>query len=336
MAKGRPAAGTLDRDAVVVSDPEAATRLHGKTGAGAPQPGNTLRLTLVEAAYVTGMDRLAVDHEGTTLTPADILRIGARAGDQTEVEYLAYQDLRERGLLVRPVGDGTYQVWARGASQNDLPWLTVRILPERAPVDAVKLLAWAEEEVVLAVVDEDGCITYYECGEEHPEGEVPMGDLPPAPAVRLQDRVLVVDPDAVAAIRAESIGTPHGDGLVLSLTEAEALRQRGALETGDLRDHGASRQDHFLQTLATYQQLRRAGVVARSGFRFGTHLRAYQGGLDQAHARWLIQCHGPDELLPWPDLSRAVRLAHGVRKRFLVACVRGEQVRFASLLWFRP
>jgi tRNA-intron endonuclease len=86
--------------------------------------------------------------------------------------------------------------------------------------------------------------------------------------------------------------------------------------------------------LATYTALREAGVAVKSGFRFGTHLRGYAGDPDEGHALWLVQCLAPGETLHWSALSRAIRLAHGVRKRFLVAA--GVPQAFIALSWFKP
>jgi tRNA-intron endonuclease, archaea type len=119
-------------------------------------------------------------------------------------------------------------------------------------------------------------------------------------------------------------------GLVLSFTEAEALRRRGVLDIPSLESRAAV-QPHFKRTLAVFEALRRRGVVAKSGFKFGTHLRGYEGAPDEGHAKWLVQCVG-EEPLHWSDLARAIRVAHGVRKAFLLA--NGDS--FLRLSWFKP
>ena len=194
------------------------------------------------------------------------------------------------------------------------------------------LLEAAQSGDVLGVADEDGSVTYYRAALEAPRGDRSPGDLPRASGRILEDRVWVADPAAKAWSEREFLGTPHGSGLMLSFAEAEHLRRRGVLALeGDVAATATARQAWFGRTMPAYEALRGAGVVAKSGFRFGTHLRAYRGDPDEEHADWLVHCPGPGGL-EWPDLSRGVRLAHGVRKRFLVF-VEG---RFVGLEWFRP
>jgi tRNA-intron endonuclease, archaea type len=329
----RLAVGRLEGDAVLVSDPAQASRLYAKGTVGTNLSGNALRLDRVEAAYAVETGRLEV--EGHDL--ASLLRHGA-----AEVQYLTYRDLRERGLVVRPAGPDSYHVWARGeAPPRAEPWFTAYPHSERSPARVGALVDQGES--ILSIVDEDGGVTHYQLTPAHPTGDVAPGALAPATGHLLDDRVLVTDPDAATALRTEHLGTPHGDGLILSLTEAESLRRRDVLHLegppdwdGDLARHAAARQHHFVRTLPVYQALRSAGVVPKSGFRFGTHLRGYASDPDTVHAQWLLHCALPSDVLHWSELSRGVRLAHGVRKAFLLAVSTEGGVRFLRMAWFRP
>lgn len=317
------AQGVLDGDSVLVADTAQAHRLHNKGFVGAPTSDNGLRLSVVEAIHCIQAGRLAVDgHDAISL-----LRHGAADGERTEVEHLAYHDLRERGLVVRP-SDGIYTVWKRGEGPKHEPWFTTRVVAERAAIDPAELT----ETDVVSVVDEDGGVIHYDMEALVPAGDCPLPALPRAAATLLDDRVLVSDETACARLAEAFVGAPHPAGRVLSLTEAEALRRQDALDVEPLMDHATSRQPHFRAALAAYEALRAAGVVARSGFRFGTHLRGYRTDPDTVHADWLIHC--AQDSLSWPELSRGVRLAHGVRKAFLVA--HGDPVQFTAATWFRP
>lgn len=317
----KPASGRLDGDAVFVDDPKEANRVHNKSGAGDTDSANRLRLSLVEAAHETAMGRLAV--EGM-----DVPGILAAGPPSTEVRYLAYRDLRARGLLVRHDGPVDI-VWPRGKGRADEPWFRLLVLGERDPITAADLL---DAPGMLAVVDEDAIVTYYATAAIEPVGLVPEASLPRVKGRAMDDRVMVPEAEGLDA---EALGTPHGDERFLSLMEAAHLARRGVLDVDvDLEAHAAARHHRFDRTFPVYQALRRAGVVAKSGFRFGTDLRAYEGLPDEGHALWLIQAAARDDVLTWSDLSRAVRLAHGVRKTFLVAVT--DPVRFISLAWFRP
>lgn len=317
------AQGVLDGDSVLVADTAQANRLHNKGFVGAPTPENGLRLTVVEAIHCIHAGRLDVQgHDAVSL-----LRHAAADGERTEVEHIAYHDLRERGLVVRPA-NGAYTVWKRGEGPKHEPWFTTRVVAERAAMDPADLI----DTDVVSVVDEDGGVIHYAMESIVPQGDCPLPELPRSSAALLDDRVLVSDAQACDALAAAFVGTAHPAGRVLSLTEAEALRRLGALDLEPLEDHARARQPHFSAALAAYEALRAAGVVARSGFRFGTHLRGYRTDPDNVHADWLIHC--AQDALHWPDLSRGVRLAHGVRKTFLIA--HGDPVRFTAASWFRP
>lgn len=332
MAKAKPAQGFLRDGAVVVGDVAQANALHNRTRIGDPQPGNALRLSLIEAAWAVAQGRLVITHETTIVAAGDLLaRTGARVTD-----YFVYADLRDRGLTVRHVPDGL-AAWPRGAGLDEAPAYVVVPTDEGHKPTASQLVSWAAKGMILALVDGDAIVTYYTAAPEIPSGELSSGNLPQATGRILDGRILVADPEAAARLRGAFLGTPTGAGLVLSLVEAEALRSQGVLSGADGLVGDARRRDpRFAGVLATYLALRHAGVVAKSGFKFGTDLRGYRGDPDDGHAQWLIQCAAPQELLEWSRLSRGIRLAHGVRKRFLVAVAGPEGVRFVVVSWFKP
>lgn len=330
MATAPQAVGTLDGEAVVVADATQAQRLAQKAQAGTVQ-GGQLRLSLVEAAHCVASGWLAVGGRGqgpATLAAAELVGL-ASDPRRALTDYLAYRDLRGRGLVARhAAGRSHLDVWPRGTATGPLLFQTV-CCSVRDPTTTADLLDGARAPgLVCSVVDEDSVVTHYRLAFEEPSGGVPLSALPRAPGVRVADRVLVTDPAAVAAYAKEFVGTPTGDGVFLSPLEAEALRRRGALDI----DHGAGPP---LEQVQAYEALRAAGVVVRSGFRFGAHLRGYVGAPDEGHAEWLLHCARPGELLPWSALSRGVRLAHGVRKKFLVAIPDGAAVRFVRIEWLR-
>jgi tRNA-intron endonuclease len=314
----------LDGNTVLVAEP-LGSRLHGRHLVGDLGPKG-LRLSLVEAAWCLLGGRLAIDGVGSV---GELL--GRSRDGQTEVDHLAYADLRERGLVVRHAG-ASLAVLPRGAGLDAPPSYTVRPFSERTPITAKELAASSQS--VLALVDDDGAVTHYRLDAGKPEGVRPVGKLPPATGLLLRDRVLVEDPSVREAWQAEGIGVPHGAGLVLSLVEAEHLRRRGVLGLEGKADLAKALPDLDLLVTA-YEAVRASGALCKSGFKFGTHFRAYREDPDDAHAEWLLQAVRPDADLDWSDLSRAIRLAHGVRKTFLLA-VATKPVRFLSFSWFRP
>lgn len=319
----REATGVAGPDGVRVDDPAAANRLYNKGWLGTPLPGNALRLDPVEAAYAIRQGRLAVDGADWT----DLL--GSR---ELEVQALAYTDLRDRGLVVRPEDDH-FAVWRRGQGPKDQPWFRFHARSERSPVAVRDLRDWATEDAVVGVVDDDGAVTHYLARTTLPAGTVRMAPGT-VPARLLGDRWLVTDAGACARLDDVGMGTPYGDARVLSLLDGALLGD--GLRAGDAERKAAqAAQPDLPLRLAVARDLCARGVLVRSGFRFGAHLRGYRAQADDVHADWLVQCASMDDLLGWSDVARAVRLAHGVRKQHLVAAV-GETTTYVHLSWFRP
>ncbi|HUR25825.1 MAG TPA: hypothetical protein VM327_07425 [Candidatus Thermoplasmatota archaeon] len=337
------AIGRIQEGKAVVTEPAQAARLAAKGSVGRTGADGSLTLELVEAALCVADGRLALLEGKTPLAVADVLALG----DRTEMAYLVYRDLRERGLVVRPQPDGPdgpgrrFAVWPRGTGDGE-PAFHVLACSDADGLDLGVLAEAATSKAVLSVADADGAITHYQCALDRPAGDVPAGDLPRAKGAVLADRVLVADPAAVDAYGTrEFLGTRHGNELFLSFVEAEALRRRGVLSVPPgLADHGED-----ARLLPVHLALRAAGAVPKSGFKFGTHLRAYRNAPDDGHAEWLVHVATVGEALPWSALSRGVRLAHGVRKKFLVAMPASSQAgpagsgpapTFAHLSWYRP
>jgi tRNA-intron endonuclease len=332
VRSGVLANGRLDGDRAVVPDPAQASRLYAKGSVGTPGPTGQLTLSLVEAAWSVDEGRLALARDGKPLTLADLLALGTEGGHRTETEYLVYRDLRDRGLVVRPAGPGRLAVWPRGTDQGD-PAFVAHACSDRDGLDPEALREAAAGRAILSVADGDGAVTHYQAALDRPAGDVPVGDLPRARGAVLADRVLVSDPAAAQAYhQREFLGTRHGAALFLSFAEAETLRRRGVLAVPPGLVSGA----HAERLLAAHLALREGGAVPKSGFKFGTDLRAYRGAPDEGHAEWLVHCAAPGEPLAWATMSRGVRLSHGVRKKFLVALPGPEGPVFAHLAWFRP
>jgi tRNA-intron endonuclease len=78
----------------------------------------------------------------------------------------------------------------------------------------------------------------------------------------------------------------------------------------------------FEGKLKVYEDLREKGLVVKTGFKFGSHFRAYER-IESVkripHSLYLVDFveNGHEFILP--DLSRSVRLANSVRKEMVFA-----------------
>ena len=331
-------------------------------GKGYGRKKGRLELSLEEAAFLLETGRLQIKQLNFKEFLERALSVSPRFG----VRYLVYRDLKDRGYAVQPAGGGGgrgggrggggvgFWLYPRGAKPGEKPAkYFIRIFSELdflALSELGELLALAEnmrKESILAVVDAESDVTYYELkeakfeglqgekkagkrerGEEEEEQEVEQEEeqgkeeKKKAKVSLLGDRVVLLDSGL-----AESLYKKHFYGkltkerrLLLSFVEATYLSKAGLLETSfkQFVEHATAVESDFLEKYAVYEDLRANGLVVKTGFKFGSHFRVYKAG-EKKHSSYLIHVLPKEHIFSLPELSRAVRLAHGVRKRMIFA-----------------
>lgn len=343
-------------DHVVVADPAEASAIYNRGYHGTPLPGGGLALDLVEAAHLMEADKLEVVRRGRPIGLGDLLRVGNKTVPNFEIKYLVYRDLRQRGYVVKPnVEPLDFRVFPRGGGPKKTPakyWVSA--VSERAVFDLQQLVQLLEstanvrKQLLLAVVDEESDLTYYRVNQLGPQGQsAPGTPTIQAQATFLGDRALVLDEGQARALYdAGYYGRMLGKRLQLSLMETAHLASRGLLEVKDattgrgmslatLMRRAERLQPDFRLRLRVYEDLRGKGIVVKTGFKYGSHFRGYEGDPEKHHARYLIHALPKDFRGMWPEISRAVRLAHGVKKEILLGRV-GDGVHYIRLQRVRP
>ena len=321
------------RDGVVRLPGDAKQRFYDSGGYGRPAGGNEIELAPVEAAHLLYRGDLdaVTDEDGDRLGFREFL-----TRTDSVLSFVVYKDLRDRGFYLSParegwVGDGIddatdFVVYPRGKgpSDDEIAY-RLRVVGERAPLPAATV-----DEHVLAIVDEDGELTYFGTEWLSPSGTAD----PPLPdsldATLMDDRLLVWEPPESlyeGGFFGQRLAGRNADSgpLQLSLLEAAYLADRGSLELdlATVQGHAeAIEGERFRRRYAAYESLRAAGAVPKSGFKFGADFRVYEefdGVSDLGHSDKLVRVVEPDhEFLP-RELSLDVRLAGGVRKRMVFA-----------------
>jgi tRNA-intron endonuclease len=105
------------------------------------------------------------------------------------------------------------------------------------------------------------------------------------------------------------------------------------MDIGELIEFSDSVQNGFRTRLTTFTDLRDRGLLVKTGFKYGTHFRMYEKDPDKCHARYLV--HSVQDTMTWPEVSRTVRLTHGVKKELLFS-VQSEGMRYIEFRRFRP
>jgi tRNA-intron endonuclease len=333
--------GKLVKDRILAGK-QAINELYNTGYYGRPK-GDNLELTLVEAAYLLYKKKLDIESQSRILGFEEFFTEASKMQQHFELKYIVYKDLKERGFYVQPsVTD--FRVYPRGGHPGKTPAKSfVYVRSERIPMplpDLLTSLSAADnvhKQMVLAIVDEESDLTYYEVRKLNVKGGMEGISVPEIPvrSTLLEDRVIVWDAASSQHLHQTGFyGKPLDDErLQLSLVESAYLMERGCIsigdsETGAILDIDAfsgvasSIEPDFLRKYKAYANLRDGGLVPKTGFKFGTHFRVYsQVSLTEKmpHSEYLMHAIPWDHVFMLPVMSRAVRLANSVRKRMLYA-----------------
>jgi tRNA-intron endonuclease len=338
-------------DDVVRAGQAAREQFHDSRGYGHPVDSGELALAHVEAAHLL--------YRGD-LDSVDGMDFRAFLGSDavSAVDFFVYKDLRDRGFYLSPAelpvatagnrspdSDGPtvdFIVYPRGKGPwDDQIQYRVRVVSERDPVAATAL-----GDCVLAVVDEESEVSYFASGRPDIDGS-PAHAFESVAGDCLADRVVCFDPPAALyeqAFYGQRLDDQGGGAVQLSLVEAAALARGGRLtvEGGFEALRGRGREvegDRFDRRLRAYEALREAGMVPKTGFKFGADFRVYEGvdSVDQlGHSPLLVRVVPRDHRFEPRDLALDVRLAHGVKKTMVFALVADDAVSWRSLERLTP
>ncbi|KXB02698.1 hypothetical protein AKJ45_02510 [candidate division MSBL1 archaeon SCGC-AAA261F19] len=172
------------------------------------------------------------------------------------------------------------------------------------------------------------------------ENEVPE-------AYYFNKRIIVPEEEEANRIHERgATGKPlSGGGLQLAPVEALYLLEREKIKIISKEEGETLSFDDFFSKFSdidpelmfkyiVYQDLRSRGYVVKTGLKYGAHFRVYERGVTPGtdHSAYLVHAISENENLTPHDLSRAVRLAHSVRKKMIFAVIDNEgDVTYYSL-----
>lgn len=347
--------GELKGDIVVVRDQSEGSRLYSKGNYGYPMRRGGLELDLIEASYLLESGRLEVFNDDKRMEFEELFSYSSSNYSEFDIKYMVYRDLRARGMVVK-VESGTFDmsVFPRGMTMsNSRPIYLVRAVSERSAFDISLFTGELEQTedkgktLLYGVADEEGDIVYYMMSRCSPRGNVFADRRESVKATLVRDRIFVFDPnDARILYENGFFGRLIGNVLQMSMIEACYLMKMNLLtlvssangkkvDPDTLLQAGRDSQEEFDLRLRVYSDARSRGLVVKTGFKYGTHFRAYEGSPDDVHARYLMHAVDTSGRTMWPEISRAVRLTGGVKKEFLFARI-GQDVEYLQFQWIRP
>ena len=318
--------GHLSGNLVIVGE-DAKQRFHDSRGYGVPQNGNKIALDPIEAAH------LLLRGDLDTVDGMDFTQFISKQKSNFSSHFSTYIDLRFRGFHLTPVGDSNdshlkhidFTVYERGTKPpGGIIKYNLRVIRERSTIIANELGG-----CVLAIVDEEGELTYLNTTEINPIGKMKFSP-PLSEGILLKDNVLLKNSDPSlheSGFFGQHI--PNTSHIQLSLVEAAYLSNCGVLSVnGNVIDQGRTIEGNlFDHRLLVYTTLRKLGLVPKTGFKFGFDFRVYQDfntTTEALHSEYLVKIVENEHTFSTKELSLNVRLAVGVRKRTLFAIVDGS------------
>jgi len=184
--------------------------------------GKGLELSLVEAAYLLDRSRIRVFSDSNELDFRALFQLASALEKGFEFRYVVYKDLRERGYYVQP-GRPDFRVYPRGGHPGKTPAeFYVYVISERTPlpmqeiIEPMRVAGQMRKKLMLAIVDEESDITFYEAREKSMAGKTGSVETG-GTATLLEDRVVLWDEEASKLLHEHGFyGKPVG-GRLLSL-----------------------------------------------------------------------------------------------------------------------
>ncbi len=205
--------------------------------------------------------------------------------------FIVYNILKNRGFYVKMEENSLfYRRTPRSEYRGP-----VRVIRESEAIEFSEMIG--NGSCVYAALDDDNDVTIFiselwdESGENHTEFNT-------MPDVRKLNSVFTVDSNEVP----DWMGTPLGEMKLLNRLEASFI-------TGDDSELQEER-----EIQAIYNDLVKRAYIVKTGFKYGANFRIYARTVEE-HADYLV--HFIETREQWYKISRAVRVAQGVKKEMV-------------------
>ncbi len=350
--------GELLNNKIIVKKSKDVGRLYNKSNLGKTITGNKLSLNLLEGVFLLGEEKISIIQDGQEIDFQTLLKIAAKYIPHLEIKYLIFRDLRKRGLFVKlsekNKDDDLYIIKKENGEGEKEKLYLISAFSERDIIDINKIKYLIESavkqsgELWFAIVDEEGDLTYYVVSKLNIKGNVSRHNFSNTTGTLLENRVVIFDKKlGENLLEKEFFGKPFGNGLQLSMIEAIYLMEKKVIDiihvaTG--RKLSLKKFTEIIQKsqpdinlrVTVFDDLKKRGLIVKTGFKFGVHFRAYTKKPDRTHAEYLIHVVDNKFKKMWAEISRAVRLAHSVNKEIMFARVEDKNIDYIKFGRLRP
>ncbi|HDO19736.1 MAG TPA: tRNA-intron lyase [Thermoplasmatales archaeon] len=342
----------IDGENVIVENEKDANKIHTKWKYGKLVDDSTLKLDPAEALHLFESKKLVIESKEIQL--GDIFDKFSAIDERFEQRSMIYKDLRKRGYRI----DCFHELKEKGIDFHIKPKREderegfVVAINERETFYIREIRNWLDhidpiiETLWLGVVDDEGDITYYSV-----ERSIPKGTLNDVRGIKckgmlIRNRVIIIDSEVAKEIFERGFyGKLVGNSLHLSLTEAlyltsidviDVYYKGNMLSFDELKEIALSLQPDIEKRYAVYKDLKERGLCVKTGYKFGSHFRAYERDPHKYHAEYLIDVIDTDFNSSWTNISRGIRLAHSVRKLYAMAVIDKGNIDYITIERVRP
>lgn len=256
-----------------------------------------LHLTPFECLYLFSKNRIQPENPFFS-KPLNLMEELLK--DEGDIElYNLFELLKSKGFYVKRDGDSLLY----RKSPKDRFSDPVRVRRENSFATLEELIT--NSPSIYATLDDEGDTTVFEAGNIEPVGEL-KHDASVKPDLTLIDGRYFSGKE----------GLPPWCG-----EDFKGMRILSEFEVNWLTS--AEVRDNIPQ--AVYNDLVGRGLIVKTGFKYGSNFRAYVRTMEE-HAEYLVYVMlGPEE---WYKISRAVRVAQGVRKIMIFSGIIAGKVRY--------
>ena len=308
---------------------------------------NILYLKYIEATYLLYKKKIIVINKNNLLFDfKKFFLYSLKYDNNFELQYIVYKDLRERGYYLQ-INNKYFRVYSKGdhplksKSKYFLFINSERInLSFEKLIDLISLTKNTKKELIIAIVDEESEITYYQVKQlginnsflgKPSDKKISLNNIY---SILLKERVIIFTDDYSIKLHTEYFYGKQIDEntLQLSFVEALYLLEKNILtiydstlkkiSIGMFIKQSEIIESNFQEKYEVYKDLRNRFFIPKTGFKFGSHFRVYETFLsinNISHSKYLVHVIPKNYIFKYQILSRAIRLSNSVKKKMIFA-----------------
>ncbi len=278
----------LDRKTIKVTEPADVTSLHN--GFYGTMEKGIISLQPEEAMYIMDIrNGKCFDKSGNSYTFNEVAALFAKQ-KKLLARYLTYKDWRDKGLVLRPVSEANGNYGRTLLLHYDSKDFKVHSFSFQALFFPDDLITLVDDETVSKELYEKDWIGQFGTYKASHRGKLGKLDIF----------------ETIYLLKHSNMRLTN-----LKLAQVEKLANK--------------RIKFFSDMYLVYEDWRKRGYVVKTGFKFGTHFRIYFPGASPLksdkwmHSKHVIHVFPRKHKQLISEWSRAIRVAHSVKKTFILA-----------------